>query len=109
MPLNPISYMAEFSVKSNSHPEPLLIRNEPTPPAIPTIPVIVAIAFLGNISPIVEKILADHNWCAAPAIPIITTGIRNETYPSGCAKSAKSGKNQHFFYELMLKWTFWDY
>ena len=34
----------------------------PTPPAIPPIPVTVAIADFGNMSPTVEKILADHDW-----------------------------------------------
>ena len=52
------------------------MMKEPIPPAIPPIPVTVAIAFLGNISPTVEKILADQAWCAAPAIPIIITGIQ---------------------------------
>jgi hypothetical protein len=34
----------------------------PIPPAITAYPVIVAMADLGNMSPIVEKRLADHAW-----------------------------------------------
>ena len=34
---------------------------QPIPPAIPPIPVTVAMAVLGNISPTVENILADHD------------------------------------------------
>ena len=49
-----------FSEYVKSHPAPLLIRNEPIPPAIPPIPVIVAIADFGNMSPTVEKRFADH-------------------------------------------------
>ena len=41
-------------------PAPLLIANEPKPPAIVPIPVIVAIVDLGNISPMVEYRLADQ-------------------------------------------------
>ena len=65
---------------------------KPRPPAIPPMPVTVAMALLGNMSPMVEKILADHAWCAAPAIPIMMTGNQYEIAPRGCAKSAKSGK-----------------
>ena len=83
MPSKPNSFILVLAEKSNSTPEPLLIRNEPTPPAIPPIPVIVATDDLGNISPMVEKILADHAWCAAPAIPIIIIGNHYEYSPSG--------------------------
>ena len=69
------------------------MMNEPIPPAIPPIPVMVAMAFFGNISPTVEKIFADQAWCAAPATPIINTGIQYVAEPKGCAKSANKGKN----------------
>ena len=36
------------------------MRNEPTPPAIEPIPVMVATADFGNMSPVVEKMLADQ-------------------------------------------------
>ena len=49
-----------FSDQVKSAPAPLFIRKEPTPPAIPPIPVIVATADLGNISPMVEKRFADQ-------------------------------------------------
>ena len=67
--------------------------NELIPPAIPPIPVMVAIADLGNMSPMVEKRLADHAWCPAPARPMIIAGHHAENCPIGCAKSAKRGKN----------------
>src|SRR5690606_9997679 len=83
-------------------PDPLLIKNAPTPPAIPPIPVTVAIADLGNISPIVEKILALQAWWAAPAIPMIITGNHTDTVPKGCANSASNGKKAKINMERIL-------
>ena len=59
---------------------------------MPPIPVTVAIADLGNMSPTVEKMLADHDWCAAPPIPIRIIGNHGEMVPRGCASSTSSGK-----------------
>src|SRR5512133_1325443 len=70
--------IVEPDEKSNRTPEPLLIRKAPIPPAIPPIPVMEAIAVFGNMSPIVEKRLADHAWCAAPAIPMMIIGNQYE-------------------------------
>ena len=52
----------------------------------------VAIIDLGNMSPTVEKIFADHDWCAAQAMPTNMTGNQYEYPDRGWARSASSGK-----------------
>ena len=62
------------------------------PPAIEPMPVIVATADFGNISPVVENMFADHAWCPAPTRPMIIAGHHALYCPRGCAKRASTGK-----------------
>ena len=71
------------------------------PPAIPPMPVTVAMAFLGNMSLTVVYILADQDWCAAQPRPMSTTGNHGESVPNGCAKSTTSGTNAKMSMALM--------
>ena len=52
---------------------------------MPPIPVMVAMLDFGNMSPTVEKMLADQDWCAAAPMPIRMTGNQGDILPRGCA------------------------
>ncbi len=58
------------------------------------IPVMVAMVLLGNMSPVVEKMLALQAWCPAPAKPMRMAGHQGllKCTPRGWASRAQSGK-----------------
>src|SRR6187551_1735453 len=62
----------------------------PAEPAIPPIPTNDATARLGNMSEVVVNRLADHAWCAAPAMPISNTAVHGST-----RVAKKIGNTQH--------------
>ena len=85
LPLNPKKVNASPAVcaKVNRLPAARYTNIDPIPPAMAPIPVMVATVCLGNMSPMVEKRLADHAWCPAPAIPINIAGHQAEYAPNG--------------------------
>ena len=92
LPSKPMNCIAVSSAYTNSQPANHCRIIEPTPPAMPPMPVTVAIADLGNMSPMVEKILADHDWCAAPPRPIRMIANRGELKPMDSASSTSTGR-----------------
>src|ERR1039458_4587750 len=67
------------------------MRMPPTEPAIPPMPVTEATTFLGNMSETVVKILADHAWCAAQAMPMVSTAYHVLMAPTREASSTVNG------------------
>src|ERR1039457_2514090 len=67
------------------------MRMPPTEPAIPPMPVTDATTFLGNMSETVVKILADHAWCAAQAMPMVSTAYQVLMTPRREARRTVSG------------------
>ena len=82
LPLNPKKVNASPAVcaKVNRLPAARCTNIDPIPPAMAPIPVMVATVCLGNMSPMVEKRLADHAWCPVQRNGICTARYSPEQY-----------------------------